>query len=236
MATWLGNLLTSFENGLLGVNLPAGTNSTAKAIGNLVKRGLEAVPGVKGMAANAAKAGAVQGRIAANTGSSVSSGLKGAFDYAVSTGKDLVLDPVKFAESNRSSPSVSYVPSDGGTSVPVPDYAFADIAKIYGMDASTAYQEALSNTSYQRAVQDLQAAGINPLMAVQGMSGASGVYAAHLAGDGSVSTGVSSAKGAHTYYNLLSNTGTAIGALIGGRTGSIAGKAIGTVLGNALDG
>lgn len=53
------------------------------------------------------------------------------------------------------------------------DYANAEIAKHYKMSKNTAYQEALANTSYQRSVKDMQAAGLNPSV-LFGASRASG--------------------------------------------------------------
>ena len=49
-----------------------------------------------------------------------------------------------------------------GSSAKQLQYKNADWAAYYGMDASTAYSEALQNTQYQRTVKDMQDAGLNP--------------------------------------------------------------------------
>ena len=123
------------------------------------------------------------------------------------------LSPI-LSRVSESSPGVSYVSAGSGTSVPVPDYVHADLAKAYGMDASTAYQEALSNTSYQRSIDDMRAAGLNPaVMFGAGASGAStsvygaSPYTAQVQGAG-LSSGVSSGKSLHTWYNVMSNIGS----------------------------
>lgn len=60
---------------------------------------------------------------------------------------------------------------------PVIDYLNADLAKHYGMSKETAYQEALSNTAYRRAIVDMQNAGLNPasIFGAGRSSGSSGV-------------------------------------------------------------
>lgn len=97
--------------------------------------------------------------------------------------------------------------SSGSSPLPpsVPNYLNADLARHYGMDASTAYTEALANTAHQREVKDLQAAGLNPVLSSRygGSSTVSGA-AAYAPPVVDVSSGASSAKQASTLANLAS--------------------------------
>lgn len=120
------------------------------------------------------------------------------------------------------------------------DYLNADLAKHYGMDASTAYQEALSNTGYQRSVKDMQAAGLNPavLFGAGAVNPASGVGYVSPINNGSgsdYSVGTSSAKSTHKYYKLLSNVGSFAPLVTGRLSSAFAGRAIFGAIGNLID-
>ncbi len=112
-----------------------------------------------------------------------------------------------------------FASSGGSSASPALDYYQAALAGHYGMDASTAYQEALANTSYQRSVQDMLNAGLNPasLFAAGRVSGADGVGYATQIGTGfagSGSSGGGSARSKYIFskglYNALSVVGGGI--------------------------
>ena len=118
------------------------------------------------------------------------------------------------------------------------DYYAADLSKRYGMNKQTAYAEAMENTSYQRAVKDMQAAGLNPavLFANGRVSGAgngqvfmdySGSGRGSGGGSGRRRSGSGSGRGQISggiYYGITA-AAQVIGSVFGGiRAGHIAGN------------
>lgn len=127
------------------------------------------------------------------------------------------------------------------------DYYNAKLASIYGMDSETAYREALSNTSYQRAVEDLKASGLNPALLAGKVSGADSFYGVLDAGSSGGSSGASggfsggsakgntfSLKGALKDYNVRSGISSVVSGITMAATKNFQAGAAGYYFTNAL--
>lgn len=128
-----------------------------------------------------------------------------------------VLDDFASARSLKDNPNLDSPPS-GGSGFParpvLPEYINAEFAKIYGMDTATAYQEALANTAHQREVQDLKAAGLNPVLSTR-YGGASGVSGAQVLSSGSSSRGSGSSDDSTSPLKLISGLAILAGTVAG---------------------
>lgn len=109
------------------------------------------------------------------------------------------------------------------------DYLNADLAKYYGMSKETAYSEALSNTAYQRAVKDMQAAGLNPavLFGAGRAAAADGVSYIRSASSGSGGSGSRRSSGGKSSGKLFSGSAYSVMSALGGIVGAAATKSAG---------
>lgn len=165
---------------------------------------------------------------ASSKAASVVSGIKSG-NPVKSSGRSVYVDPYDYSGSGSGA---------GASTAKELDYYAADLSKRYGMNKETAYAEAMENTSYQRAVKDMQSAGLNPavLFANGRVSGAgngqvfmdrSGSRGGSGGGSGRRRSGSSSGSNRLSggiYYGVTA-AAQVIGAAVGGiRAGYIAGN------------
>lgn len=128
------------------------------------------------------------------------------------------------------------------------DWLWADMAKHYDMSKETGYSEAMENTSYQRAVKDMKAAGLNPAVlfskGADGEGSPSYIRSASSGGGGggggySGRSYGSSYRWSKSQYGAFSGAGAVIGGLVGAVTsksarGAAAGATAGAAIGSGI--
>lgn len=139
--------------------------------------------------------------------------------------------------NNVSSGSLGLYAPSGSSAAPI--YYQAELAERYGMNKSTAYSEAMANTAYQRAVRDMQLAGLNPAViygAGRGSSAGSGMVFGS-GGSGSAGSGKPDQEGnlpdapGWLYYGAQA-AANLIGSLVSGST--LVGFSMGQLAGTAV--
>ncbi len=114
------------------------------------------------------------------------------------------------------------------------DYLDAPWASAYGMSKETAYNEAMTNTEYRRAVKDMQAAGLNPAVIFgAGKGSTAGVpgYISSSSGGGGGGGGGGRSYGGRSGNNkngyLFSGSAYSVMSALGGIVGAAATKSAG---------
>lgn len=130
---------------------------------------------------------------------------------------------------DSSGPGGSVGPGSAAPSAKSLDYLNAELAQYYGMSKETAYSEALSNTAYQRAVKDMQAAGLNPavLFGAGRANTADGVSYIRSASGGSGGSGRRRSSGGNSSGKLFSGSAYSVMSALGGIVGAAATKSAG---------
>lgn len=218
----LGKIYNALYNGLSRVD---------HFLSNLGKPKVDAVSSAAPTAAQAIKNNHSIAHQAAATASGIPTILEGS---VIPTAAKTLSKP-KSTTSSSSAGSGYHVSAPSAPSAVSLNYMNADLAKYYGMDQTTAYNEALSNTAYQRAVKDMQAAGLNPavLFGNGRVSGADGVFGAKPLSEPSYGGSGGSGYSRRSYrsrssgklfssdtYAAISGAGALIGAVIGAKSGN----------------